>query len=241
MTNIKETTLWQSLRRIKHNLFPTERDSVDGFLKDCKGVIHVGANLGQERDAYASLNLNVLWIEPIPEIYKQLESNIRPYKQQKALEALVADTDGAEFTFNISNAQGVSSSIFDFDKHKEIWPDVHYERKVTLISITLNSLFSAEKYKREDYDALFLDTQGAELLVLKGSTDILPQIRYVKTEAADFSSYAGGCTVNDLSEFLGTQGFTEMKRVPFAQHESGGQYYDVVYKRDSNPKSGLVI
>ena len=36
------------------------------FLADARGVIHVGANVGQERDLYAAYRLPVVWIEPTP-------------------------------------------------------------------------------------------------------------------------------------------------------------------------------
>jgi hypothetical protein len=35
------------------------------FLRDVTGVIHVGANTGQERFLYRLFGLNVIWIEPI--------------------------------------------------------------------------------------------------------------------------------------------------------------------------------
>jgi hypothetical protein len=34
------------------------------YLAKCHGVIHVGANAGQERDLYAAHGLSVVWIEP---------------------------------------------------------------------------------------------------------------------------------------------------------------------------------
>lgn len=37
------------------------------------GVVHVGANLGQERELYEHYGLNVLWVEPIPEVFEQLK------------------------------------------------------------------------------------------------------------------------------------------------------------------------
>ena len=41
-------------------------------LSQCRGVIHVGANSGQERKVYARLGLDVLWIEPIPGVFAEL-------------------------------------------------------------------------------------------------------------------------------------------------------------------------
>jgi hypothetical protein len=42
------------------------------YLRKVRGVIHVGANEGQERDLYAAFGLNVIWIEPIPEVFQVL-------------------------------------------------------------------------------------------------------------------------------------------------------------------------
>ena len=47
------------------------------FLKKIKGIIHVGANVGQEKEEYDNNSLEVLWIEPIPEIFDQLQINIK--------------------------------------------------------------------------------------------------------------------------------------------------------------------
>src|SRR5262245_45342089 len=46
------------------------------MMQRLKGIIHVGANVGQERDDYATYGLNVLWIEPIPWLFAQLKSRI---------------------------------------------------------------------------------------------------------------------------------------------------------------------
>jgi hypothetical protein len=57
-------------------LLSRKKGDLDGFLGDVSGVVHVGANIGQERQLYAAHKLNVLWIEPISEVFKRLESNI---------------------------------------------------------------------------------------------------------------------------------------------------------------------
>ena len=66
----------------------------DRFLRNSRGVIHVGANSGQERDHYEKAKLEVVWIEPVPAVFAALVSNIRNHPRQKALNALATDTDG---------------------------------------------------------------------------------------------------------------------------------------------------
>ena len=45
----------------------------NSFLNNVSGVIHVGANSGQERYEYNLYSLDVIWIEPIPKIFNKLK------------------------------------------------------------------------------------------------------------------------------------------------------------------------
>jgi FkbM family methyltransferase len=208
-------------------------NSLDIFLKNISGAIHIGANKGQERDLYASYSVNVLWVEPIPDIYKKLKKNISKYPKQKAYQALLTDRDNQEITFNIASNSGQSSSILDLGQHKNIWPNIKFIKSIKLISSTLTSLIVSEKININDYQALILDTQGSELLILKGSKDILRKFKYIKTEAADFDAYINCCHLNDLSDFLKNYGFREIKKTKFISKENIGNYYDILYERSN--------
>lgn len=205
----------------------------NGFLRKVSGVIHVGANTGQERDLYEKHGLRVIWIEPIPQVFDTLKANISRYHHQRALQYLVTDQDDAAYQFHIANNDGASSSILELKLHKDVWPEVTYERTITLRSKTLASLLERERVEPAEYDALIMDTQGSELLVLKGAVSILRNFTYIKTEAADFESYEGCCQLADIDSFLARHGYREFSRHTFAERAEGGSYYDVVYKRES--------
>jgi FkbM family methyltransferase len=208
------------------------------FLGMVSGVIHVGANIGQERDLYARHHIDVLWIEPIHDIFLELQENLRPYPRQHAYEYLVTDKDGEYCRFNISNNHGESSSILELHQHKDIWPEVYYTAQITIRSITLASLIAKEGIDIRKYDALVMDTQGSELLVLKGAEDLLKEIRFVKTEVADFESYQGCAQINDMDNFLRFHGFREHYRNKWAAREQGRNYYDIVYRRTGDRSRG---
>jgi FkbM family methyltransferase len=205
----------------------------DRFLRKVSGIIHVGANTGPERELYAQNGLRVIWIEPIPEVFERLEANLANFSQQSALKCLVTDQDNVEQQFHIANNNGHSSSILDLNLHKDIWPQVTYERTITLRSKTLASLLKEEHVNTAEYDALVMDTQGSELLVLKGAVSILQNFIYIKTEVPDFESYTGCCQVSDIASFLAHHGYREFSRYKFAEHPNGGSYYDIVYKREA--------
>jgi FkbM family methyltransferase len=203
----------------------------DRFLNRVSGVIHVGANTGQARIRYDKRGLRVVWIEPIPEVFATLKENIRPFPRQTAFQCLVTDRDDAEYAFHVANNAGKSSSILELKQHKELYPAVAYERSVTMRSTTLVSLLERERINVRDYNALIMDVQGAELLVLIGAAPILDSFKFIKAEAADFESYAGGCQLEDIGAFVRQHGFREIARNKFAEHPRVGSYYDVLYER----------
>lgn len=222
------------IQKIKTFLRPLKKaiiKSPDRFLKPVSGVIHVGANLGQERELYRKYGLRVLWIEPIPEVFAQLTVNIQNFQNQQAIQALVTDMDDHEYEFHIANNEGESSSIFEFKEHKDIWPNIDYTHSIQIKSITLPNLLAKEQIDLRQYQALVLDTQGSELLILQGSLPILKYFKFIKTEVTDFESYANSCQLSDVNDFMIQQGYREFSRYQFANRSQGGSYFDIVYKK----------
>ncbi len=217
----------KNARRIKRTLIK-DTNSFTGWIT---GVIHVGANSGQERIFYANRNLDVVWVEPNPEIFIGLKKNLEGFPRQKAYKDLITDKDNEIYTFHIANNDGASSSIFELNLHKDIWPEVSFLHSTKLTSLTLKSFVEKNKIPVDNYQALIIDTQGAELLVLKGAGNLLKKFKYIKVEVADFESYKGCCQVLDVDQFLKINGFKEFCREKFASRENGGSYYDILYKR----------
>jgi FkbM family methyltransferase len=207
----------------------------DAFLLQCHSIVHVGANVGQERFHYESLGLEVFWVEPIPGIFDELIRNIRGFQGQKAIQALVSDRDGERVEFLISNNSGLSSSMFNLARHKTVWPEVDLIDKIKMETKTLDSLIDADV----KIDAIVLDTQGSELLVLRGARRLLKDATYVKTEAADFSLYDGGCELDELIKFFDEIGYTEVMRIEFSSTEDVGRCFDVIFK--NNTKSLSIV
>lgn len=206
----------------------------DAFLRRVSGVIHVGANTGQEKELYARHNLDVVWIEPIPEVFSQLKAGLKEFPRQQAYQYLITDRDDEEFIFHIANNDGQSSSILELELHKDVWSEIYYEKSIQLKSLSLTSLVEKENIEIDKYDALIMDTQGSELLVLKGAESLLDGFKYIKTEAADFEVYKGCCQLKDIENFMGKRGFKEFSRKRFAYRIKGGNCYDIVYRRASD-------
>ncbi len=201
------------------------------LMNRSSGVIHVGANEGQERDIYASYGLPVIWIEPIPSVFDKLSANIANYRNQRAFNYLVAECDEKPLVLNISNNDGMSSSVLSLAKHRDIWPEVDFNKRLELTAYTLDTILQREMVPIERYDSLILDTQGSELLILQGALRTLQHIKYIKSEVADFEAYEGCARPETIAAFLRNAGFREKFRETQARHPQGGRYYDITYVR----------
>ena len=223
------TAVRRGLLRLKHRV---RAGSEAAHFRRLRGVVHVGANTGQERHLYDSYGIRVLWIEPIPEVFARLQSNIAGFEGQKAVQALVADRSGVEVDFHVANNDGASSSMLELGEHRELWPEVHFNRSIRMRTISLPDLLRDSGADLTRYNALVMDTQGSELLVLQGAIPLLAHFDYVKTEAADFEAYKNCCTVKDLGAFMAAHGFDEIDRRLFRRRMRPGQaYYTLVYRR----------
>lgn len=206
-------------------------EKTHAFLKDARGVIHVGANIGQEKDVYRSFNLPVIWIEPLNGIFEHLCKEIADYPMQAALQYLVTDVDGKEYSFGVSNNGAQSSSIFPFADHKQIWPDVDYIGCTYEKSVTLKTVIERDKINMSLFDALIMDVQGAELLVLQGAGEYLDRFRWIRAECADFEIYEGCCQLKDLDAFLFARGYERAELWKGRSKVGVGSTYEALYRR----------
>jgi FkbM family methyltransferase len=204
----------------------------NAFLKKSKGVIHVGASYGQERDLYNYFNQNVIWIEPIFEVFNELKKNISKYKNQSCFNYLITDQNNQNHEFKITN-NSLSSSIFHLAEHKKMWPEVKYSHSVNLKSIKLATFFLKENIDLKDFDSLVIDTQGSELLVLKGLGENINLFTYAKVEACNFKSYDGCCTDIEIVNYMKNYNFFEKKRTTASLKIDGKNYlsHDILFER----------
>lgn len=214
------------LRRLRREALQAQ---IEWPFRSLRGVIHVGANDGEERQVYARHKLNVLWIEPLADAFARLTENIRPYPRQRAIQSLLAEHAGETVEFNVSNENGVASSILPMAECSDIWPLIVYQGKLRLTTSTLDAVMKT--VDPQLYDGIVLDTQGSELLVLKGGTQTLKNIRFIRTEVGDFNAYADCPRPADFSRFLSQFGFQERRRRTLAEHPNGGRYYDIDFVR----------
>ena len=219
-------------RGSRERAWENEREFLDGYLRNISGVIHVGANLGQERRYYWLIGVDVLWVEPIREVYEKMIDNISLYPRQRGVNALLGARDGEEVTLGIANNNGASSSMLPLDEHAVLFPDIEIVEQRKLTTITLDTMISRYDIQLDDYQALTLDTEGAEMMILQGAGDLLRHFDYVKCEVADFPARTGTPSTKDLDNLLTGLGFRQLARRSFGMGPGDvGTFWDIVWKR----------
>lgn len=214
---------WLGLRKKYRDPLGTLRKEGLAERLGIKKAIHVGAHHGQERETYERLGIeSVLWVEASPETYKILAERMADSAgRHVVVNAFASHTAGESLALHRYSNEGASSSIFDVGSfHREKWPHVVDTGLVEqVITARLDEI--AARHGFTEVGLLNIDTQGAELLVLRGATALLGKAKAVIVEISTKEYYQGGALYPDVRDFLIAHGFAEAHEPP----EHGDQLY----------------
>lgn len=194
-------------------------------IDDVTGIMHVGAHLAEELEAYTELGIgNVVWVEADGITFDKLYDIVPPH--QVCVQAVVSNRVGETVTFNVAN-NGQSSSILELGTHEQEHPDVEYTHTKEYVTHTIEEIMDCldTTWPKDPIiistpvrrvNMLNLDIQGAELKALQGVGGWMQNIKYIYTEVNEKELYKGCALMPDLDAYLDTFGFkrveTEMTR-----------------------------
>ena len=203
-------------------------------LKTVRGrtIVHVGAHTGQEAASYQAWGARrVVWIEAAPDIFARLQTHLAAMRDSPpslfakwtgaaptehiAINALVAAEDGAEHELNVYDNDGASNSIFRIAREGTTrYDNLRETGEVHRIAArTLDKILAEAGIAAAEVDILVVDIQGAELLCLKGATNVLRHVRWIEAEVSKRPVYAGGVLLHELEAWLAERGFRRRSRV----------------------------
>lgn len=179
------------------------------------GVFQVGASSGQEIKGFIAQGIKTgIFVEPLPDAFQKLKNAASSQPGFFAVNAVCSDVAGTPCNFYVSSGLGASSSLLKPSGHLAAHPDVGFDSTpIALVSTTVDQIVADFKANgRSDIiapiDLLYLDTQGAELSVLKGADEFLKQVRYVFTEVSHGGLYENDVSHKELTEYLDSRGFS---------------------------------
>lgn len=180
---------------------------VEEFDVRPRTIVHVGAHLGEEAEAYAAAGAaRVLWVEANPDLLQPLRTRIAGYPGHTAVRAAVSDADDAPATLHLCTFP-MASSLLAPKEHLAVYPSMAFPRALEVRTVTLDTLLAREGLPPGSVDFLNLDIQGAELHALRGATETLAGVRWVYTEVNYRELYAGCAFADEIHFFLWERGF----------------------------------
>lgn len=164
-----------------------------------KGVIHCGAHIGQEYEAFKKIGIQkVILIEPCADQFTKLKEKFGNHEDVKLFNVACGNYSG-EVMMNIETDNGgQSNSILTPARHLKVHPTIKFIGTEIVDITRLDDL----DFDRSEYDMLMMDCQGYEAEVLKGATETLKNINIVYTEVNNDELYEGCAKIQDIRKLL---------------------------------------
>lgn len=187
-------------------------DIIREFRLNVRGVIHVGAHLGQEAPVYRECGIErQLWIEPQPDIFARLRAGLPDDARVRAVNVACGETPGVAAMHVLTGNEGKSNSLLEPRLHLRKWPEFQPGEKIEVAVKRLDDVIDEQGLRADDFNLICIDTQGFELPVLRGAARQIERADAMVCEVAAAELYAGGTLVHDLDAFLRGRGFLRVK------------------------------
>ena len=208
------------------------------FGKNIKKVLHIGADRGGELPQYQKIGVDkVIWVEANPEVYGELLENLKIMNitdvESISFNQLVSDQDDVETDFNLYYGwdaghlvgnKGMSSIL---KAKNSWWGSECYRGTIKLNSLTLDTFLERNNLEY-DFDLLNMDTQGAELLISKGATKVLENVKFINSEVTLYNApYHSNPFFNELEEYFKKFGFKHIE----TELSDDGNWGDAIFAR----------
>ena len=195
-------------------------------LPSPQGVLQVGASYGQEMDYFCRNGIRYgVFIEPLPEPFSYISERCKSTPGFVAVQALCAEESGQSHTFHVATNGGMSSSILKPANHLSVFDFVRFPEEIQMKSNTLDEIMVFLKSSGHDeivknIDTLYMDTQGAELRIMLGATQVLKNVNYIFTEVMRGELYERQASLQTVCAWLDVVGFT-LNHVYFGKEHTG--------------------
>lgn len=185
---------------------------VESLNFNVKGVIHVGAHLGEEVPSYQRFTNNIHVFEPLKDCLDKITDSVNKYNYA------LGDVEEEKIFYLADNNQ--SSSLLKPKLHIDMHPTVQFVGEKKMQIKTLDS------FNIIDSNFLNMDVQGYELNVLKGATNTLKYIDAIYTEINLAELYENNVLLAEMDSWLKERGFERVW-----QHITPHSWGDALYVR----------
>lgn len=218
-----EISARQILANRDHSVGTVSKLSLKGLLQTECTIVEVGCHVGIDTMQFSLLfpKGKIFAFEPNMDLLFEAHSRLR-YRGNIILYpvALSSKSGLQEFYASYGTSTG-SGSLLEPTLHLRNHPEVHFHKNddELVFTSTLDEIQS--KLNLDCVDLLWIDAQGAELEVLKGSIDTLERVRYIYSEVSTEPLYLNGATYAEIRSFLFDRDFDVLEE--FLPLDWGGE------------------
>lgn len=223
---------------IQSTALETQEKLLKTILKNDENIIlfDIGACEGESSIRYARLfpNAKIYTFEPLPSNFELVKKNIEEYKANtiNPFQLCLSNTIG-ETTFYVSSGKpenandnnwdygNKSSSMLAPAKTKEVHSWLKFENTITVQTSTLKQFCNDNKIKSIDF--IHMDVQGAELMVLQGTQELIQHINMIWLEVEAVELYKNQPLKDDIENFMLTNGFLKLEDTVYTT--AGDQFW----------------
>ena len=203
---------YRAKRSLSHGLNSNEK--IDKFhlikmLPKNPIIVEVGCHVGID-----TLELSLLFpegkvygFEPHPQLFAECWQRTQLRANVQIWQTAMSDELGGSIFHPSSGSSTGSGSLLEPTVHKINHPEVtfHTDKRFFVFTSTLD--LWCRSMSLEKIDLLWIDVQGAELLVFKGAEEVLQKTEYIYVEVSEVPLYEGGAAYSELKKLLGDVGF----------------------------------
>ena len=164
-----------------------------------RGIVQVGANIGQEIPLFKQHTNDILCFEPLPQ---QFQTLVNLYPFVTAYNYALGDKNEIK-DMHFANNNGASSSFLKPNKHTEHYDYISFSN----IQNIRVKRFDNSEINLHPYNVLVSDTQGYEIQVLLGFGSELEKIDAIIIEYNNCDLYYDNATLTDITNYLSPFGF----------------------------------
>jgi FkbM family methyltransferase len=186
-------------------------------------VLDVGANDGGYGQALhdAGFQGQILSFEPQQDAHQKLEQRASRHARWSVAPRMALGAAEGMVEINIAGNSASSSILPMLERHEQSAPHSIYIGKE---QVALHRLDQVQHAVIDKANAIYvkIDTQGFEMPVLQGATELLPRIRGVQLEMSLVPLYGGQMLFRELFDWVTSQGFELHGVIPgFGDHATG--------------------
>lgn len=175
-------------------------------------IIEAGAHNGRDTVQMAKIwpKATIYAFEPHPKYFQILKNSIFDFDNVHCFEIALSNVVGrAKFYISDEELHSGSSSLLlpRLEILNRYWPAMRFADKDRVFVNTVTLDVWAKENQVKNIDFMWLDMQGAELMILKASPQIMKTVKFIYTEVSFIGGYESSPFYSEVCEWFKDQGF----------------------------------